>query len=237
MIIRFKFSRRGPVRYLGHLDMMRYFQKVVMKAGVSARYSEGFHPHQLMSFAYPLGVGMETDGDYMDLEMEDGNDPETVMDELNAVMNEGVKISAAVALKDNAENAMAAVSAATYELIIDCGAPEEGRKVIKAAVSEMLASDTIMAETKKSSKNIRPGIFALDIEPEENVNDQIKISMFLSSGSKLNVRPADLFDTLLTMPSVAGSGLSFRLSLLRRLEIFGLTEDGRNVPLDHADVL
>lgn len=236
MTFRFKFSRRGPVRYLGHLDMMRYFQKVVMKAEVRAKYSEGFHPHQLMSFAYPLGVGMETDGDYMDLEMEDGNDPDEVMKALNSVMNEGVYISAVTVLREGAQNAMAAVTAATYELILECDDPIEGRLIIEKAVEEMLASDTIMADSKKTSKNIRPGIFELMVEP--NADEQgIRLYMFLSSGSKLNVRPADLFNTLLTMPSVASAGSSFKLSLLRRLEIFGMTEDGEHVPLINPDVL
>ena len=67
--VRFKFSRKGPVRYTGHLDMLRYFQKAVMRSSLPARYSEGFHPHQIMSFAYPLGVSMETEGDYMDLDL------------------------------------------------------------------------------------------------------------------------------------------------------------------------
>ena len=49
--VRFKFMRTGPVRYLGHLDMLRYFQKAVMKAELDAKYTEGFHPHQIMSFA------------------------------------------------------------------------------------------------------------------------------------------------------------------------------------------
>ena len=60
MKIRIKFAKEGTMKFIGHLDVMRYFQKVMRRADVDIRYSEGFSPHQIMSFASPLGVGMES---------------------------------------------------------------------------------------------------------------------------------------------------------------------------------
>ena len=57
MKIRIKFSKQGAMKFIGHLDTMRYFQKAMRRADVDIRYSEGFSPHQIMSFAAPLGVG------------------------------------------------------------------------------------------------------------------------------------------------------------------------------------
>ncbi len=71
MIFRIRFSKYGAVRFIGHLDVMRYFQKAVRRSGLQIRYSQGFNPHQLMVFAQPLGVGISSDGEYMDIEVED----------------------------------------------------------------------------------------------------------------------------------------------------------------------
>lgn len=68
MKIRIKFVKTGPVRYVGHLDFMRCFQKIVKKSGLSAVYTSGFNPHMMLSFAAPLGVGEETLGDYADVD-------------------------------------------------------------------------------------------------------------------------------------------------------------------------
>ena len=68
MRIRIRFSKEGPVRFVGHLDFMRSFQKYVKKSGLPACYSGGFSPHMLMSFAAPLGVGEETLSDYVDVD-------------------------------------------------------------------------------------------------------------------------------------------------------------------------
>ena len=51
MKIRIKFSKQGAMKFIGHLDTMRYFQKAMRRADVDIRYSEGFSPHQIMSFA------------------------------------------------------------------------------------------------------------------------------------------------------------------------------------------
>ena len=69
MKIRIKFTKTGHLRFIGHLDVMRYFQKLMRRANVDIRYSEGFSPHQIMSFAQPLGVGDTSEGEYVDIEV------------------------------------------------------------------------------------------------------------------------------------------------------------------------
>ena len=66
MTVRIKFSKFGAMKFIGHLDVMRYFQKAIRRAELDVCYSNGFHPHQVMSFAAPLGVGLTSDGEYVD---------------------------------------------------------------------------------------------------------------------------------------------------------------------------
>ena len=56
--IRVKFEKTGVVRFIGHLDIMRYFQKAMRRCAMPIKYSEGFSPHQIMSFGAPLSLGM-----------------------------------------------------------------------------------------------------------------------------------------------------------------------------------
>ena len=57
MKVRIKFSKEGPVKFVGHLDTMRYFQKAIRRANLPVAFSGGYSPHMIMSFAAPLGVG------------------------------------------------------------------------------------------------------------------------------------------------------------------------------------
>ena len=68
MKVRVKFSKNGSVKFLGHLDTMRYFQKAVRRAGIPIAFSSGFRPHMIISFAAPLSVGVTSDGEYFDME-------------------------------------------------------------------------------------------------------------------------------------------------------------------------
>ena len=114
--IRVRFSKWGCMKFIGHLDMMRYFQKAVRRAEIDICYSEGFSPHQKMSFAAPLGVGITSDGEYFDIEVDSTESTEKSIAALNATMVDGVRVTGYVKLPDNAKTAMSLVAAADYTL-------------------------------------------------------------------------------------------------------------------------
>ena len=80
MRARIKFSKTGNMKYVGHLDLMRFFQRAMRRADIPIKYSEGFSPHQIMSFAAPLGIGLESVGEYVDITIDDElqGDPEAI---------------------------------------------------------------------------------------------------------------------------------------------------------------
>ena len=115
--IRIRFSKHGAVRYIGHLDVMRYFQKTIRRAKINVTYTGGYSPHQVMTFAAPLGVGIESDGEYMDIGVKDENpDTVSIMDALNEASVPEIRILSVRVLPDDAGNAMASVYASSYEI-------------------------------------------------------------------------------------------------------------------------
>lgn len=116
MKIRIKFTKHGALKFIGHLDVMRYFQKAIRRAGIDVAYSAGFSPHQIMSFAAPLGVGLTSDGEYFDIEVHSVTSSEDMKNRLNNTMAEGIRILSVLALPEKSKNAMASVAAAGYEI-------------------------------------------------------------------------------------------------------------------------
>lgn len=104
------------MKFIGHLDMMRYFQKAVRRAKIDIRYSEGYSPHQIMSFAAPLGVGITSDGEYFDIEVNESMTSKEAVAALNETMVDGVEVTSYVKLPDKAKTAMSIVAAADYRL-------------------------------------------------------------------------------------------------------------------------
>ena len=86
MKLRMSFGKEGIVKFIGHLDIMRYFQKAFRRANVDITYSQGYHPHPCLSFASPLGVGLESRGEYLDMEVNSFDDLEAMKNAVNALL-------------------------------------------------------------------------------------------------------------------------------------------------------
>lgn len=116
MKIRVKFAKTGNMRFIGHLDILRYFQKAFQRAKLPLRFTEGFHPHPVLSFASPLGVGLTSEGEYFDTELVENMDCAEIRERLNAQMSEGMSVLAVIRLVDTEKkrnnNAMALVGQA-----------------------------------------------------------------------------------------------------------------------------
>jgi len=119
MKYRVKFSKQGFIKYIGHLDVMRFFQKAIRRAHIPVAYSEGFSPHQILSFAFPLSVGLTSEGEYFDIELTEEISVESLINSLQNTMVDGFDIISARKLPDKSENCMASVFAAEYRIRIE----------------------------------------------------------------------------------------------------------------------
>ncbi len=223
MKYRIKFSKTGDTCYIGHLDMMRYFQKAVKRAGLDVRYSEGFNPHQLMSFALPLGIGVESTGEYMDLTLNASAGEKETMDALNDVMAKGIEILEIRELPDDKKrtNSMALVAAASYRI----GISDESSEDVFKIVDSFKNSERILMEkeTKKGTKTVDLKESVYDLTEK---NGELLIT--LSAGSVLNLKPEEVISFL------AGRDLNRINMRIIRTEMFGIL-DGQLVPLIDMD--
>ena len=184
MKIRIKFRKYGNLKFIGHLDVQRFFQKCVRRAGIDVAYTTGFSPHQIMSFASPLGIGLESNGEYMDMEVHSFNGSADCVKRLNEAGVEGIEIVSAKVLPEGAGNAMASVAAAGYTIRFREGrAP---RFAWKEKLADFFAKESIMItrETKKSTleTDIRPGIYEWKITEDS-------LYLLVDASSSGNIKP------------------------------------------------
>lgn len=230
MRLRIKFKKYGPVRFIGHLDVMRYFQKAIRRAEIDVAYSSGFSPHQIMSFASPLSVGLESNGEYMDVEVHSLTSCEDVKARLNAVGVPGIEVTSVIVLPDTALNAMASVAAASYTVCFREG--REPKFDIATALPDFLAQEEILytKETKKGTRDLdlKAGIYELSWQDDH-------FSMLLDASSAGNIKPGQVLEALL-----AGHGESLQENalLIRREDTFtnsGTKENPHLIPLDAVE--
>ena len=105
MKVRIRFAKTGALVYIGHLDVMRYFQKLFRRADIPVRYSEGFSPHQILSFSDPLPLGMESEGEYADVELTESIPTDEALRRMWDKSVPQIKIMSFKELDDGCENA------------------------------------------------------------------------------------------------------------------------------------
>lgn len=238
MKIRVKFAKYGAVRFIGHLDVMRYFQKAIRRAGIDVAYSEGFSPHQIMSFAAPLSVGHTSEGEYFDLEINSFTDREDFKKKLQSVMVEGIEILDVHPLEQGAKNAMASVAAAAYLVSFQ---DETILPVTwKEALLDFYAKPEIavIKKTKKGEKeiNLKESIYDLEIRTgiskkgQETVPEN-EIYLLLNAESGENIKPVFVLETFFQTLSFELPPFSLLIHRLETMQNIGTQEERRLVPL------
>ncbi len=183
MNIRMKFKKHGCMKFIGHLDIMRYFQKAIRRADIDIAYSEGFSPHMIMSFAAPLGVGLTSEGEYVDLQVHSCKSSKAAVEALNQVMVDGMEVVSFLRLPDNVKNAMASVAAADYFVKFREGyEPENWREKFAGFLEQK--EIVILKKTKKSEAEVdlKPMIYECRLQ-EDGIFFQV------ACGSVSNLKP------------------------------------------------
>lgn len=204
------------MKFIGHLDVMRYFQKVMRRADVDIRYSEGFSPHQIMSFASPLGVGMESRGEYVDIEVLSTDSSKEMLRRINDVIGDEMEALSYRLLPDHAANAMSIVAAADYIVKFREEYAPEDWDAFAAGLETFLAQDEIMIlkKTKKGEKemNLRPLIYELCAKEGK------QIRMKIATGSAANIKPDAVIRAYMES---RGEELKDFALLITRMEVYG----------------
>lgn len=225
MKVRFKFSKHGVLKYIGHLDLMRYFQKAFRRTDIEVLYSKGFSPHMIMSFAQPLGVGVESDGEYFDVEIADEEDISTMVAKLNEQMAEGVVILDVVKLPEKFTNAMASVAAADYELNFYKESPLSAALLDKYKAADAV---TFVKTTKTGEHIINVKEFVFDIALKDDATLFVKVD----ASSAGNLKPANLLEALLKLEDKSVADYPFHIL---RKDTYMRDASGNLVPLNKVD--
>lgn len=200
MILRVKFTKEDYLRYIGHLDLLRLFQRCFNRAGIELNYSQGFNPRPKFSIANPLSLGVESIGEYMDIDLLCQVPVDDFITKMNNVLPEGIKILEGLYPKDT-KSISAILDLARYE--IKC---KTKRKITKEELSIIINSwlekeeilISRLRKRKKSKITIEENIRFLIKEVQViSVDDYtIYIDALLSSSENGTLRPLDFIQAM-----------------------------------------
>lgn len=182
------FEKSPRLRLIGHLDLMRAMQRALRRSGLPLRYSQGFNPHILLTFASPLSVGMPGKREIMEVPLEGEVSTEEFTRKLSAALPPDLPLISARPVDDRHPAPMALLTAAMYEAKL--AAVPAG---LQEALDRFLRQTEIpvMRKTKSGLRpaDIRPMIYDLRLTGDT-------LHMTLALTEKATCKPDLLLEAL-----------------------------------------
>lgn len=195
--LRVTFARGDAMKYISHLDVMRFWERALRRAQIPVAYSEGFSPHAQIALAAPLAVGMTSEAELMDVFLEEPMQPREFIRQLSDQIPEGIAISAAQEVGLALPSMQADMQFAEYSVDVPT-ADTRSVTSVQAAVDAFLAADTIAWEHKRENEtrsyDIRAQVETIAIAASNEAS--ITLAMRLKNDNTGSGRPEQIVAAL-----------------------------------------
>jgi radical SAM-linked protein len=156
--LRVKFSRGEAVKYITHLDLMRLWERALLRAKIDLAYSEGFSPHARLSLAAPLAVGVTSSGELLDIFLNTRVSPLDFTRRVSQQLPAGVEIVEIQEAGLRAPSLQSEVRWGEYEVELD---PSLESERVRAAIDGFLAAERLPWEHLREKETRRYDIRGL----------------------------------------------------------------------------
>jgi radical SAM family uncharacterized protein/radical SAM-linked protein len=189
---RIRFTKLGPARFLSHIELSSALSRAMIVSGMSFVYSQGFHPHPKISFAGATAVGMESEGEFADIRIQEPCEkPGPLMVRINTALPSGIAITAIRELPPHAFSLVEMIAGFDYDLILPEELDTAELNRIEAAIRAFRNAKCFIVtrESKGKSvvKDIRPFVVTIALDGSSH-----RIRLSARFGPEGTVRPAEL---------------------------------------------
>ncbi len=209
MRIRGQFTKEGNVKFVGHLDTVRMFQRAIKVAKIPVAYSEGFNPHSKVYFAMPLSVGVASVGEYIEIRTKEDMPPDEVQSRLNQVLPRGIRLSSCFEVDATTPTLMSQVEVADYLVKFE---QDFSEKIEQALYKEEIQISKRNKKKKWVEIDIKPLIINYEITPA-----QLKVKLYAGSKQNLSVD--------LLLKAIFGDQLEELIYSIERIDLYTIVND------------
>jgi radical SAM-linked protein len=146
--IRVRFSRGPEVKFISHLDVMRFWERAFRRAHIPLAYSEGFNPHPRISLAAPLPVGVTSEAELMDVMLSRWVSPQWFTDAVNQQLTPGFGILGVFSINPTMPSLQSRLQQAEYQVELPA---DKEQLDIESAISHLLALESLPWQHKRDT--------------------------------------------------------------------------------------
>ena len=162
MRIRITFAKQGPLRYTGHLDLHRLWERAARRAELPLAYSQGFHPQPKMNMAAALPLGFSSRCEVMDMKLEHEIQLEGLREKLQQTLPAGIQVLNVESADERAPALQTQVASAEYQVTF--AGPVDASE-LKRKIDSVMEAESLLRERRGKTYDLRPLIEELSVTP------------------------------------------------------------------------
>src|SRR5215216_937428 len=204
MRIRITFVKQGALRYTGHLDLHKLWERAARRAALPLAYSQGFHPQPKMNMAAALPLGFSSRCEVMDMKLEQDIPLHDLPTRLNGTLPSGLQVLSVEQVDERAPALQTQVASAEYEVTLT---EPIDRSELDRRIDSVIESRALPRERRGKMYDLRPLMEELQLmesggsllEKEQAPSGQPspqKIFMRLRAREGATGRPEEVLDVL-----------------------------------------
>ncbi len=170
MRLRFRFTKAGEIRFLSHLELQSAMTRAFRRAEIPVARSQGFNPHVKLTFATALPVGLESHGEYAEIDLIERLSAEDFLARMVPVLPTGLDFLWADEIRIGSPSMSKLIVASGYEVDLERTRVENGAGPIESMVAAFLASESVRVEKRlkegTKTQDVRAAVLSLNFYPE-----------------------------------------------------------------------
>lgn len=225
---RFRFTKRGRIRFISHRDVARAFERALRVAQAPLAFTQGFVPRPKVSFGLALPTGYESVAEYVDVALAEAVDPTDLVETMAPALPEGMSLTGATLLEVRAPSLQQAVTSTSY--LVEVDSPDTVARVdarnVGEWVDEILQADRLEVSRRRKGEevveDVRPSLRAATVDT--TADGDVMVDMELATQPRA-VRPSEI------IPALGPSG-ALRERRVLRIEQWIERDGSRRTPLE-----
>ena len=195
MRLRITFAKQGALRYTGHLDLHKLWERTARRAALPLAYSQGFHPQPKMNIAAALPLGFSSRCEVMDMRLQNEIPLEGLCEKLQDTLPTGIRVLNVERVNDGEPALQTQVASAEYEVALK--EPMDGSE-LKRRIAAIIAADSLPRERRGKNYDLKPLIEEISLTPNPSSlgREEPIILMRLTAQEGATGRPEEVLDAL-----------------------------------------
>lgn len=198
MRVRITFTKQGALRYIGHLDLHRLWERAMRRAELPLSYSQGFHPQPKISLAAALPLGFSSRAEVLDVRLNEEINAEEISTRLGNTLPPDIKVTDVKAVADNLPALQTLTLSAAYDVHLT--EPVDGSE-LKRRVESLMMTESIIRERRGKSYDLRPLVELLSVITMADGTSWLKMTLAAREGA--TGRPEEVLAVLGIAPETA----------------------------------